>query len=543
MNRSGRLHACTAVLRDASMCRLVIANLAFMLIETILWIGSLVYAYEQGGAAEVGYAAFALLVPAVIIAPLASFCGDRFHRVHVLVVSYLAIALASAAVALALANDSPSLVVYLAAGVAASAVTFPRPATGALMPCVTESGDQLTAVNVCTGISQSIGAAVGPATAAVLLAWGDVSWLFGAGAALGVLAALLVVGVRTVVDVVPYEQHITIGDVRHETMAGIHLLKRQRQPRLVVGLLGLGGFMIGVLDVSGVVIAIDVLHKSDGFAGVLGAAMGVGSIAGAGLGVLLIGRRRLAPVLVAAAGLQCLPLLGFSLTTSVVPALVIFLACGAGLSMTEVGGQTLLQGITPDDVMARVFGCLEGFRMACIAVGSLVCSLLVDSIGSGRGLAVVAVGAAGFALLGSPGLLAIDRSRPLPNPELIRLLRGTPIFGPLPAYTLEQLMINLRRFEPGEGVSIVEQGASGSALYVVAAGCADVRRDGVLVHTCQPGDYFGEVALLLDQPRNATVVAHAGSVLYELDRDVFLEAVTGHPRIFDRARSQAMKRA
>ena len=528
-----------AVLRDASMCRLVIASLAFMMIETILWTGSLVYAYEQGGAAEVGFAAFALLVPAVVIAPLASFCGDRFHRVHVLVASYLAIALASAAVALAITNDSPSLVVYLAAGIAASAVTFPRPATGALMPCLTESGDQLTAVNVCTGISQSIGVAVGPVIAAVLLTWGDVSWLFGAGAVFGVLAALLVVHVRTVVDVAPSEQHITIGDVRHETMAGIHLLKQERQPRLVVGLLGLHGFMIGVLDVSGVVIAIDVLRKGEGFAGVLGSAMGIGSIIGAGLGVLLIGRRRIAPVLLAAAGLQCLPLLGFSLTPSVVPALVIFLACGAGLSITEVGGQTMLQGITPDDVMARVFGCLEGFRMACIAVGSLVCSLLLDMIGAGRGLAVVAIGVAALLRLGAPGLLAIDRLRSPPSPELIRLLRGTPIFGPLPAYTLEQLMVNLRRLEPVDGGLIVEQGAPGSAFYIVAAGSADVRRDGVLVHTCLAGDYFGEVALLLDQPRNATVVAHAATVLYELDRDVFLEAVTGHPRIFSRAMQRA----
>jgi hypothetical protein len=69
--------ACMRVLRHQQMRRLVLAYFAFTLIESITWTGSLIFAYQQGGAREVGWAAFGLLAPAVLIAPLASFCGDR----------------------------------------------------------------------------------------------------------------------------------------------------------------------------------------------------------------------------------------------------------------------------------------------------------------------------------------------------------------------------------------------------------------------------------------------------------------------------------
>lgn len=73
-----------------------------------------------------------------------------------------------------------------------------------------------------------------------------------------------------------------------------------------------------------------------------------------------------------------------------------------------------------------------------------------------------------------------------------------------------------------------EQGDPGDAFYVIQEGSVDVVRDHEVVATLGSGEYFGEVALLRDVPRKATVSPRTDAQLLRLDRGPFLATVTGN---------------
>ena len=95
---------------------------------------------------------------------------------------------------------------------------------------------------------------------------------------------------------------------------------------------------------------------------------------------------------------------------------------------------------------------------------------------------------------------------------------------------------------PAGGI-VIEEGEPGSRFYVLVEGRAIVSRNGDMIAERGPGDYFGEVALLLDQPRNATVTAVSDLRLFVLERDEFLRVLTGHEGVDLKARRVAADRA
>jgi CRP-like cAMP-binding protein len=122
----------------------------------------------------------------------------------------------------------------------------------------------------------------------------------------------------------------------------------------------------------------------------------------------------------------------------------------------------------------------------------------------------------------------IDAQAAAPETQELRLLTGVPILAPLPGTALEHIAGRLvpLRIEPG--TVIVREGDAGDRFYVVVEGEVEVTAEGQLVNTLEPGGYFGEIALLKDVPRTATVTAKTSAVLYALEREDFLSTVTGH---------------
>ena len=110
----------------------------------------------------------------------------------------------------------------------------------------------------------------------------------------------------------------------------------------------------------------------------------------------------------------------------------------------------------------------------------------------------------------------------------VELLQRVPLFAELEPRELQRLSGSFKEriFEPGE--SVVAEGEHVARFFVISSGEAIVKVHGDERGRLGPGDYFGEIALLRDVPRTATVVAATDADLFALDRDDFLPAVTGH---------------
>jgi CRP-like cAMP-binding protein len=111
----------------------------------------------------------------------------------------------------------------------------------------------------------------------------------------------------------------------------------------------------------------------------------------------------------------------------------------------------------------------------------------------------------------------------------IALLRSMTLFKPLAASTIDQLAASVIPVRADAGTAIIREGDHGDRFYLIESGEVEVSADGEHIGTMGPGDHFGEIALLRDVPRTATVTAKGEVSLYALERDEFLSAVTGHP--------------
>jgi CRP-like cAMP-binding protein len=124
-------------------------------------------------------------------------------------------------------------------------------------------------------------------------------------------------------------------------------------------------------------------------------------------------------------------------------------------------------------------------------------------------------------------LAKLDDAATVPQVE-IRLLRSIPIFAALPAPAIEGIARELEGVSVTKGTTMFHEGDRGDRYFAVATGSLAISRSGVVVGTVGRGEGFGEIALVRDVPRQATVTAVTDASLYALQKDLFLQTVTGH---------------
>ena len=517
----GRVSA--VVIRNPELRRVELSFALFNGAEWAVWIAMLVYAYGNGGATAAGVVALVQLVPATLFAPFASVLGDRYRPARVLALGYVAQALGMGATAAVLLLDGSTALAYGCAAVAATAVTVTRPTMAALTPALCRRPEELTAANVIAGWNESISVLVAPAIAGVLLAVASPGWVFLVMGSAVAVAALLVGGIAG-----PAANPAGGTSVRAELIEGFSVVIREPAARTLVGLLGAEQISLGMLDVLYVVLAVGTLGMGDGGAGYLNAAFGAGGALGIGVTASLVGRARLMPAIVVSLAVWAASFVVMAVWTTAAGALFLLALAGAAHALFDVAGKTLLQRTAPPEVLARVFGVLEALMMAGIALGSVLAPLFVHLGGARAAILGTGVLLPLLAMVAGKRLYTLDASADVPVVE-IGLLRSLRLFSVLSPPALEGLARNLEPVSAEAGTAIVTQGDEGDRYYAIAEGELEVLVDGNRVNTIGRGDGFGEIALLHDVTRTATVSALTSVKLYALEKEPFLEVLTGHP--------------
>jgi hypothetical protein len=363
---------------------------------------------------------------------------------------------------------------------------------------------------------------VGPALAGILFTFTGADVVLAVSACVALWAALQVAGL-------PASPHLPAAGrgVVSDVSAGARALAHEPNPRLVISLFASQAFVRGILNVALVVAAFKLLNAGESGVGFLNAAFGAGGLAGGLIGLGLVGLRRLARPFSAGLVMWGAPLVLVAAWPHEIWALACLAVVGAGNAILDVSGFTLIQRGIDDAVLARVFGVFEILVVIAVGTGSLLGSLLVDQLGSRLTLVIAGGFLTTLAALSYHRLRRIDSTSDVPQRELATLTT-LPLFRPLPVTTLERLASHMRPAVAAAGAEIVRKGDAGDLFYVITSGTVQVEQDGRSVATLQPGDYFGEIALLHDVPRVATCRALTDVELYTLERDRFVSAVSGH---------------
>jgi MFS family permease len=513
-------------------------QLAYTGSETGSWISVIalsILVFRESGTTSLGLVLFLQTVVPGIVAPFTGVLGDRFPRLRVMIGADLIRVALCAVIAVAAFADAPLAVFYVLVPLVGVVSTAFRPAQAAILPSLARSPNELTAANVVSSTIESATSFVGPALGGVIVGVFDEGVGFAVAAATYLWSALLLAriapptaegtGAEDAGSGAPEAQVAPAGFVR-EVLAGAQAVRRDTRLFLLVALMGAQVLVAAALFVLTVPLAFDLLDVGEEGFGTLTGASGIGGLIGAVVAIGLVGRR-----LSRAFGLGVIlwgaPIALLPVWDSFAGALVLIGVVGFANTLVDVPGFTLLQRVAPEDVLARVFGILEGVLYGATALGALLAPALVA--GLGLEWALVATGLFLPVLVGLTWrpIARIDADSPAPV-ERLGLLRAVPFLAPLAPTVLESLAEHASDVRVPAGQAVFRQGEGGDRFYVIRSGEAAVEVDGEARASLPAGGFFGEIALLRDVPRTATVTAETYLELLALERDEFIAAVTGH---------------
>jgi len=542
----------TTVFRNPGLRRVNLAFAGSAIGDWAYATAIVVWAYSVGGVTAVGLWGTVRLLLMATATPFASVVVDRFPRKTVMVTADLLRGGLVLAAAVLIWAEAPVIVVFVLATLASIAAAPFRPAVAALLPKLVTKPEELTAANGASSTIESLAFFVGPALGGLLLTVASVPVVIVFNALTFLWSALLVsrIQVPSAKEETPTQAPAETGEgaadnpapetveeagegFLHEVTAGFRTIAVHKDLRLISLVYCAQTVVAGASIVFGVDIAVQMTDFGPSGVGYLDSVLGVGAILG---GLVAIGRasaRRLASDFGWGVIFWALPLLLVAVWPEMWAAFLAMFIIGFANPIVDVNASTIVQRLTDDAVMGRVFGALETALIGSMALGSIAMPIMVNLWGLQWSLAALGLIIAAVVL---PAMLRLRRlDGQLGAPEGLELLRLVPLFAPLEPKSLELVAQQLGRRVVAPGEAVITEGEAGDRFYIVESGHTTATHQGRLLSTQGPGDPFGEIALLRDVPRTATVVADEESVLLYLEREAFLAAVTGDSEVAGRA--------
>lgn len=498
---------------------------AWLLAATGGWgftIAVAVYAFDRSGAGAVGLVTAARLLPAVLVAPLSGALIDRVGRTAIVAGACSVQAGCLGLAAALVAGHGALWPIIVIAAISGAVATAPRPALETLLPALASTPDELVGATAAWSAIDNTGFLLGGGAGGAAVA------LVGAGAVISIAAGLFAVAallavrlprVRASEEDDPGDEASALADA----LAGLRAVAAARPLRTAFLLLAAVLLLEGTTDVQLVALAIGPLRMGNGGPGLLYVCWGAGGVLGSAALLALVRRRGYGLALLIGSLVFAIGV-GAAGASGVAIALVAMLPAGIGFSLVETAVMALVPRLADDVIAGRVYGLAEVLYAGAAGVGALLAPTLIRSLGVAGSLAAVGGALALLALAVSGELARLDTGQELAS-RVRELLHGVGFLAPLPLPRLERLVRNARRVSLPAGATVITAGDIGTEFYVIAHGTVDIveygRRQG-------PGSGFGEIALLLDVPRTATVRAATDVDLWTLSRHTFVAAVNAH---------------
>ncbi len=486
---------------------------------------------ETGSAGWVGAATIARFIPALSFSSYGGVLAERFERVKFMVTLDLASFLIMVVLAIEVASGAPVVLVIATAMLTSTINTAYEPAVVAMTPQLTGERD-LGSANALRNTIDNVCVIAGPGLGALLLLVGPPSLAISVDALTFLASAIAVSRIRARSTPVDVTDSGELG-VFQQMLVGARAITSSTAATVLVAYGVVATFVYGMDTVLFVVLSRDVLGTgAEGF-GYLLAGLGVGGVLAAGFVTRLGQRPQLGLVILVGMAAYCLPTLVFLFASSPVLAFAVEIVRGAGTLVVDVLAVTALQRLLPRDTLARVFGAFNTLLLLAVLLGAIVAPLLIG-VGLSTALWFSGLVIPAACLIGWPMLKQIDRqtvARLAALAPKLELLKRCDLFADVSEGGLDQLAGAATDVDVDAGQIVIPEGAPADAFYVVVEGdlAVSARGEGTQVlplGQLGAGDYFGEIGLIEQIPRTASVQAVTHSRLLRIDGEAFLAALT-----------------
>jgi MFS family permease len=475
-----------------------------------------------GSATLVAALTFVRLLPYALFLPFSGVLADRANRKALMIGADLGRGVCM--LGLLFAGTKETLwVAFPLVFLATAFSSLFGPAMSSVLPALVGDEEDLVKANGIWSQMDALSFVLGPALGGVLVLLGEPRLAFLINSLTFLISAATLLFVRIPPREAP-ERSEEEGWLS-ETLAGFRFLFRENEGVLAaftITVTGIG-LMGGAMWTLTVVLSEETFDLGGQGTGFLNAAYGAGGLLGGLVVGAVLSRLGLGSAFIWGTAISSAVAILFGLSPAGALPFVLLLALGVTDVFSEVASTTVLQTGTPDELLGRVFGAFESTLIFSMLVGAVVIGPLIDL--AGPRAATVILTLVSVVLL----LVCLPRLRRMEDALGVRIFfRRVPVLASLPHRVIDDFASRVRLEKVAAGTDIVRQGERGNRLYILREGEAEVSargRDGreVEVATLSKNDYFGEIALLRDVPRTATVRSRGPVELYSLGRSDFQE--------------------